>query len=108
MIYVYKNAAGETREIHASMKNPPPERVMFRDDGGWEPAADDADIPAWTRVYGDFIINDQKVSGKFGYHSRTLPLNIPGEETNARGQVLVKNKAHAAELCRKTGYQQFD
>lgn len=29
MIYVYKNSAGETREIQASMKNPPPEVVMF-------------------------------------------------------------------------------
>lgn len=36
--YVYKNSAGETREIVASMKNPPPEYVYFPDESDiWLP-----------------------------------------------------------------------
>jgi hypothetical protein len=119
--YVYKNAAGDVREITASMKRPPPDcvrfvdnpapeddRVMWVEVGGRPRDLINPDHGLFFRVYGDFLINEQRVTGKFGYHSRTLPLNIPGEETNARGQVLVKSKAHARELCRKTGFQQFD
>lgn len=29
-VYEYRNSAGETREIVASMKNPPPERLFFK------------------------------------------------------------------------------
>lgn len=32
MIYVYENAAGERREIVASMKNPPPEEMLMHPD----------------------------------------------------------------------------
>lgn len=35
MIYVYKNSAGETREIVASMKNPPPEVLILNSDGSY-------------------------------------------------------------------------
>lgn len=38
MIYTYANAAGERREIVASMKEPPPEVVEFFPDGSWKDA----------------------------------------------------------------------
>lgn len=113
MRYIYDNNKGIRREINASMKDPPPHAVEFNDDGSWKLASEsDGDSwrdGVWLRVYGEGVtINQQKVTGQFGFASRTLPRNIPGEECNSRGQVIVKSKAHARELCQKTGYTQFD
>lgn len=107
MIYEYRNNAGETREIHARMSDPPPEWVSFNQDGHWSPAVAN-DPLAFRRVYGDVTINRQTVTGKYGYFSRTLPVNIPGEQHNKLGQTFVRDKHHARELCKKTGYEQFD
>lgn len=64
--YEYTNQAGERREIVASMKAPPPERVMFKASGEWMPvptlngvempyreslATASPALEVWTRVY---------------------------------------------------------
>jgi len=39
VLYTYRNAAGLTREVSASMNRPPPHRITFDRSGNWKNAA---------------------------------------------------------------------
>lgn len=104
MIYVYQNNKGETREISASMKNPPPERVLFRSETEWEPAPDDADVPCWTRVWIPPQVDAGKVRGKYPVVSNTLPHRLPGCRTDKYGRSIIENKAHEKRIMAEHGF----
>jgi hypothetical protein len=109
VIYVYQNQNGERREIVASMKNPPPERVMFRTADEWEPAPDDCDVPAWTRVYGECQINPQKWASKaYGVGRYDIPKNLPGCDVDAKGLSIVRDKHHERAIMKEHGFVKYE
>lgn len=108
--YVYRNAAGETRSIHARMSDPPPELVVFNPDGSWEPFTDSGydrhrAAEAYRRVYGNCQLNTDPVTKRWGFESRTLPRTLPDSlaEKSPRGLPIVRNKEHAKQLAEYTG-----
>jgi hypothetical protein len=113
MIYQYRSPDGiATREIVASMKNPPPERVLFRDADDppqWEPAPADCDVPAWTRVYGECQINPQKWASKaYGVGRYDIPKNLPGCDVDAKGLSIVRDKHHERAIMREHGFVKYE
>lgn len=103
MIYLYQNAAGETREISASMKNPPPEWVTFGPGEAWTQAVAN-DPLAFTRVYGDVQVDAGTVRSKYPFASSTLPHGLPGCRTDRHGRTIVESKAHEDRICKEHGY----
>lgn len=119
MLYEYKSPDGtRVRTISASMRNPPPERVLFRESDEvdeehyipqWEAAPDDPDVPAWTRVYGNVTIDAQRWSSKaYGVGRIDLPKGLPGCEVDRNGRSIVRNKAHERDICRQYGYVRYE
>jgi hypothetical protein len=102
--YVYTNGRGKTREIVASMRNAPPERVLFRRNGEWEKAPDDPDVPCWVRVYTPPVVDTGKVRGKYPFASSTLPHYLPGCKTDRYGRSIVQSKAHEDRICKQHGF----
>lgn len=96
-------------EIVASMRNPPPERVLFRDQYNWEPAPDDPEIPAWTRVYGNIAVNDQRWGNKaYGVGRYDVPKGLPGFETDSQGRTIFRNKDEERAACKEHGFVRYE
>ena len=126
MIYEYRNhKSGQTREILASMRQPPPERVVFDADGGHAPAADDAD-EVWCRVWSVPLTTVREYGiiphGRHGLPvSRMLPLkndnivhvqerngttirtHADGTRTDSMGRRLIENRADYERAKKTTG-----
>lgn len=110
MRYEYTNAMGETRYIESSMKAPPPERVMFCDDGTWDAAPEGAEHGVWVRVYGDVQIQDSNRWSEKGYGKGRVdvPKGLPGCEVDHQGRTIIRDKAHEREICRRYGYYRHE
>lgn len=115
MVYEYKNEAGEVREIVASIKNPPPERVVFDSDGNWR-NADLAGVSGdvFTRVYGNVHVNDmshvqypyvsRRHAGRFTSEDcRHVPVVMGRKVRRAVNLPVIESKEHEKRLCEKYG-----
>lgn len=127
--YVYRNSAGEIREVFASMKNPPPEKVWFDGEGNWHPLEetvthqgheiplgplDPAHAAVFTRVYGAGLqVRGETPANKYPYPSlrhagRFSEEDAPHMDVTIRGVPhknipIVQSPAHEAYLAAKYG-----
>lgn len=113
-VYEYQNAAGERREIVASMSSPPPEFISVSEDGDWYPATEalfdgfmvttETDFSGKTRHYVAarrvYSPSQPPIVKKYGVEypgqalpvSRALPLDLtPGTVENRNGHKVLKH-----------------
>ena len=70
MNYTYRNYRGQRRTVRAPMSLPPPDRIVFKNDGNWMPASQvkpqHRRRTVWRRVYSPVL-----------FHTRWQPDNAP-------------------------------
>lgn len=101
--YVYRNSAGEERSIFMGMREEHPEAVTFRPDGGYDVALSN-DPLAYRRVYGNFDVDLKPCTGNYPLASLNLPKHLKGEKCDSQGRVIIRNRHHENEICRKHNY----
>lgn len=107
---------GERRTIFASMRHPPPERIVFLNHVAkneadleylWGPAPEARTRGVWRRVFEVPQICAQPSDTQgYPFYSNTLPRKLAGFEHDSIGRPLVKDAAHARSIGRYQGFAQ--
>ena len=108
MIYEYENALGERREIVASMKNPPPEVVLFYGD---EPTKYLKCITHPSEIYGRDIFRRVYTVPQIGRidpggavtHKGSLPYSRTLPPTEEKGEI-VNRSGHSVRRLKCGAY----
>lgn len=115
--YEFQNpVTGERRTVFATMRHPPPERIVFHDkvaqhEGDLEylygPASEDRTKGVWHRVYEVPQICAEPSDHKgYPFYSNTLPRKLPGCECDSIGRPMVKSPQHAKAIGQYQGFAQ--
>jgi hypothetical protein len=109
-------ATGEKRTVFATMRHPPPERIVFhehlaKNDGDleylWGPAEGWRVRNVWHRIFAvPQICAEPSDHQGYPFYSNTLPRYLPGEQHDSIGRPMVKNAKHAKAIADYKGWAQ--